>query len=136
MAPIVDSQSHRPGCGNDFFEEIMKHSVFAIMVAFVLVSAPALAQQQPQDHSAHGYAAVAAQKGAATEGEVRKVDKEAKKITLKHGPITNLEMPAMTMVFQVADPAMFDRVKPGDKVRFVADKVNGTITLTSIEPAS
>lgn len=72
---------------------------------------------------------------APTAGEVRKVDKEAKKITIKHGPIANLDMPAMTMVFQVKDPAMLERVKAGDKVKFQADKVNGAITVTRIEAA-
>lgn len=68
-----------------------------------------------------------------TDGEVRKVDKEAKKITLKHGEIKNLGMPAMTMVFQVKDPALLDKVKSGDKVRFNAENVNGALVMTSIE---
>ena len=70
-----------------------------------------------------------------TDGEVRKVDLDTKKITLRHGEIKNLGMPAMTMVFQVKDPAMLDKVKPGDKVRFTAEKMNGAITLTKIEAA-
>ncbi|MEO8486365.1 MAG: copper-binding protein [Betaproteobacteria bacterium] len=69
-----------------------------------------------------------------TEGEVRKVNKEAKKITLKHGELKNLDMPAMTMVFQVQDPALLDQVKAGDKVRFTADRVGGQFTVTKIEP--
>ena len=68
-----------------------------------------------------------------TSGEVRKVDREQGKLTLKHGPIANLEMPGMTMVFKVADPKMLDSVKEGDKVRFEAAKVNGAITVTAIE---
>ena len=75
--------------------------------------------------------------GAMTDGEVRKVDKENKenkKITLKHGEIKNLEMPGMTMVFQVKDPAMLDMVKPGDKVMFKADKANGALVVTEIQP--
>jgi len=63
------------------------------------------------------------------------VDKDAKKITLKHQDIKNLEMPAMTMVFVVKDASMLDRVKQGDKVRFTAEKVGGALTITSIEPA-
>ena len=70
---------------------------------------------------------------AFSEGEIRKVDKEARKITIKHGPIENLDMPAMTMVFQVKDPAMLDRVKAGDKVRFKADKIGGAFTLMEIK---
>jgi Cu/Ag efflux protein CusF len=71
----------------------------------------------------------------ATEGEVRKVDKEAKRITIKHGPIPNLEMPAMTMAFQVKDPGMLERVKAGDKVKFEAQKLGGAYTVTRIEAA-
>jgi Cu(I)/Ag(I) efflux system protein CusF len=69
------------------------------------------------------------------EAEVRKVDLDAKKITLKHGEIKNLDMPPMTMVFQVKDPAVLAQVKQGDKVKFTAEKVNGAYTVTSIEPA-
>ena len=69
-----------------------------------------------------------------SDGEVRKVDKEQGKVTMRHGPIQNLEMPGMTMVFKVADPKMLDKVKEGDKVRFTADRVGGAITVTHIEP--
>lgn len=71
-----------------------------------------------------------------TEGEVRKVDRDAKKITLRHGEIANLGMPAMSMVFQVSDPAFIDKVKPGDKVRFRAEKANGSLVVTRIELAN
>ena len=67
------------------------------------------------------------------DAEVRKVDLENKKITLKHGEIKNLDMPGMTMVFQVKDPAMLDKVKAGDKVKFTADRVNSAFTVLSIE---
>ncbi len=70
-----------------------------------------------------------------TEGEVRKVDKEQGKVTLKHGPIENLGMPGMTMVFKVSDPKMLDMVKAGDKVKFAADNINGALTVTAIEAA-
>ena len=70
-----------------------------------------------------------------SEGEVRKVDKEAAKLTLRHGPILNLNMPAMTMVFRVLDPKLLAAVKEGDKVRFVAQNVDGSITVTRIEKA-
>ena len=72
---------------------------------------------------------------AMTDGEVRKIDKENKKITLKHAEIRNLGMPGMTMVFQVKDPAMLDSVKQGDKVMFKAEKADGALTVTEITPA-
>ena len=69
-------------------------------------------------------------------GLVTKVDESAQKITIKHGPLQKLDMPAMTMVFQVSDPAMLGRVKVGDKVRFDAEKVGGAFLLTKIEVAN
>lgn len=69
------------------------------------------------------------------DGEIRKVDKDAKKITIKHGEIKSLDMPPMTMVFQVKDPAMLEQVKPGDKVKFAAEKLGGAYTVTRIEAA-
>tara|TARA_B100001105_G_scaffold246270_2_gene229809 strand:+ start:6096 stop:6431 length:336 start_codon:yes stop_codon:yes gene_type:complete len=70
-----------------------------------------------------------------TDGEVRKIDKETKKITLKHGDIKNLDMPGMTMVFQIKDAALLDKVKAGDKVMFTAEKADGAIVVTAIEVA-
>ena len=72
---------------------------------------------------------------ALTPGEVKKVDKDTGKVTIKHGPLENLGMPAMTMVFQVKDPGMLDQVKAGDKINFVADKINGAYTVMKVEPA-
>jgi Cu(I)/Ag(I) efflux system periplasmic protein CusF len=69
-----------------------------------------------------------------TEAEVRKIDKAAGKITLKHAEIKNLDMPAMSMAYAVKDPALLQKVKPGDKVNFTADKINGAFTVVSIEP--
>jgi len=81
--------------------------------------------------------ATAAPAGAAamSSGEVRKIDKEAGKITIKHGPLVNLGMPPMTMVFRVGDPALLDQVKPGDKVDFIAEKTNGALTVTKMQVA-
>ena len=68
------------------------------------------------------------------EGEVRRDDKAGGKISLKHGEIKNLDMPPMSMVFQVSDKALLDKVKVGDKVNFTASQVNGDYTVMSIEP--
>lgn len=68
-------------------------------------------------------------------GEVRKVDKAAGKVTLKHGEIKSLDMPPMTMVFQVRDPELLNKVKPGDKVRFSAESREGAIVVTAMEAA-
>jgi Cu(I)/Ag(I) efflux system periplasmic protein CusF len=69
------------------------------------------------------------------DGEVRKIDKEQAKITLKHAEIKALDMPPMTMVFSVKDRTVLDRVKPGDKVRFKAVQEGGRYTVTEIEVA-
>ena len=94
----------------------------------------AYAQSAPAsdaDHAEHHVPAAA----PTTDGEVRKIDKEQGKVTLRHGPIANLEMPGMTMVFRVSDAKMLDAIKEGDNVRFSAERVNGAITVTAIEAA-
>lgn len=89
-------------------------------------AAPAFAQQP---------AAASADAAAMTAGEVKKVDKQAGRVTLQHGDIKNLNMPAMTMAFAVKDKSLLDKVKPGDKVRFAAVDDNGRLTVTAIQPA-
>ena len=114
----------------------MKHLKLAVLIAAALAT-PAYAQQpavSTTDHTAH-HVAQAKIDAALADGEVRKVDKDAKKITLRHGPIQNLDMPAMTMVFQVKDPALLDKVNAGDKVKFSAEKIGGAFTVTGIEMA-
>jgi Cu/Ag efflux protein CusF len=70
------------------------------------------------------------------DGEVRKVDRDAQKITIRHGPLPYLDMPQpMTMVYRAKEPALLDKAKPGDKVKFAAEKVDGVFTVTKIEPA-
>ena len=93
---------------------MMKRTFFSLALAALVVAAPVLAQEF-------------------ADGEIRRVDREAKKLTIKHGPIPNLNMDAMTMVFQVKDPAMLDQVKAGDRIRFQAEKINGAYTVTRIE---
>ena len=64
-----------------------------------------------------------------------KVDESAGKVTVKHGPIAKLDMEPMTMVFRVAKPEMLKAVKPGDKIKFDADRVDGAITITEMTTA-
>lgn len=70
-----------------------------------------------------------------SDGEIRKVDKDTQRLTIKHGEIKNLDMPGMTMLFRVKDPALLDKVKPGDKVKFKAESVGGAILVTEIQVA-
>src|SRR5688572_29826472 len=91
----------------------------------------------PVPATTHAPAAADAHAGhhALADGEIRRVDKDQKKLTIRHGAIQSLDMPPMTMVFQVKEPAMLDAVSVGDKVKFQADKVGGAYTVTHIEPA-
>lgn len=70
------------------------------------------------------------------DAEVRKIDTEQQKITLRHGEIPNLDMSPMTMVFRVKSPELLTQVQAGDKVRFTADKVDGALTVMTLEPAN
>lgn len=109
-----------------------------ITTAALLVVTPfaITAQAQAVDHG--NMPGMKMEQPAATEmsdGEVRKIDKDNQKITLKHGNIKNLDMPGMTMVFKVKDLAMLDKVKAGDKVKFKAEKADGAIVVTALEVA-
>jgi Cu(I)/Ag(I) efflux system periplasmic protein CusF len=101
--------------------------MLSILILALALSAPAYAQQPSGGHEAHHAAAL-------TDGEVRRVNRETQRITVRHGPIANLDMPAHTMVFQVKEPALLEQVKPGDKIRFEAEKVPGGYAITRIEP--
>lgn len=70
---------------------------------------------------------------ALSDGEIRKVDKDAAKLTIRHGELKELGMPPMTMVFRVQDKAMLSQVAAGDKVRFSVAKIDGALTVTTIE---
>ena len=110
----------------------MNKALGALALALT-VAVPALAQPKADDHAAHHPAGTADRATAMTEGEVRKIDKSAGKLTLKHGEIKNLEMPAMTMVFQVSNASLLDKVRTGDRVRFRAEKGAAGYVVTAIE---
>ena len=98
------------------------------------------AQTAPAHSMPMAPAAVDAPPGSAAatdlaEGEIRKIDKEMNKITIKHGVIKSMDMPGMTMVFQVKNPDLLGQVKVGDKVRFAAEKADGALVVTHLEPA-
>ena len=124
-----------------------RHHRAATLLALLLGSGMAFAQTH--DHAHGAPAAPAAMPAASTatapmapaasglpwaEAEVRRVDAAAGKISLKHGDIKNLDMPPMSMVFQLQDKALLGNIKAGDRVRFTADKVNGNYTVLEIQP--
>ena len=124
--------NHRVHVVNSKERTLIKVPMFILAVAAFALPAGATTHEPARAGAAP--AMVAAVEAAMSEGEVRKVDTSAKKITIKHGELRNLDMPAMTMVFQVADPALLGKVKAGDKVKFRADKVNGAFTVMEIDP--
>ena len=95
-----------------------------------LVGNPVFAQMN-MDHGKMGMAAAPGM----TDGEVRKIDKDAGKITMKHGDIKHMDMPGMTMVFMAKDKALLDKTSVGAKIQFMVTNENGQMTVTDIQPA-
>lgn len=112
----------------------MKQVRLALSAATVAIAAlvghPAFAQMN-MDHAKTGMAATPGM----TDGEVRKIDPDAGKITIKHGEIKHMDMPGMTMVFVVKDKALLNKTSVGAKIRFMATNENGQMTVTDIQPA-
>jgi len=104
----------------------MKSLAKATFVASLILSSATAAYAQSEP-------AITAASNSMSSGEVKKVDKSAGKVTIKHGPLQNIGMDAMTMVFRVKDPSMLDQVKAGDKINFVAEEPNGQLTVTKLE---
>lgn len=113
----------------------------SLLAAASLMAATAAATAH--DHApAHGHASATATSPASTpaaadargEGEVRKLDRAAGRLTLSHGPIASIGMPAMTMVFRVGDAGLLDGLAVGHKVRFTTRRIDGAYTVTSLEP--
>jgi Cu/Ag efflux protein CusF len=109
-------------------------SSFAIaVVAMLAFAGPSAATGNHDSHQGGTPAAAAA---SVSEGTVRKIDKAAGKLTIAHGPLENLGMPPMTMVFRTAEPSMLEQVKAGDRIRFIAERIDGVFTVTSLEAAN
>ena len=113
----------------------MKTHLKTLLTVSALVLLAPLPMLADDGQGAHKPATGAASPADMTEGEVRKIDMEAGKLTLKHADIKSLDMPAMTMVFVVKDRAMLDKLKAGDKVRFKVINDAGKFTVTEIQPA-
>jgi Cu(I)/Ag(I) efflux system periplasmic protein CusF len=112
----------------------MKKLTQLALLAALATSASTWAQHvgAPMDKSAAPKAATAANENLA-EGVVRTVDKAARKITIRHGEIKNLDMMPMTMVFHVNNPALLDKVKAGDKILFTAEEIKGVLVVQTLE---
>jgi Cu/Ag efflux protein CusF len=115
------------------FSSLFTTFVLSAGLALPSANASAQAHMHGQGQPKVMPAAVQDDPAALSEGEVKKVDKDTGKLTMKHGPLNNLDMPAMTMAFKVREPAMLDRVKAGDQVRFRVERVNAGLTVTRLE---
>jgi Cu/Ag efflux protein CusF len=116
-------------------ENLMKTLAARIVIASIgLFPIVALSAGEHDAHAGHG-AMQSPAENSFVEGVVKKIDKSAAKVTLSHGPLTNLGMPAMTMAFRVKEAAWLTRMKEGDRIRFVADSINGALTIVVFEPA-
>lgn len=114
----------------------MKMQLFlnaTVLAVTAFVGSPAFAQMN-MDHGKMEMAEMAEMPGM-TDGEVRKINKEASKITIKHGDIKHMDMPGMTMVFVVKDKALLDKTTVGAKIQFMAANENGQMMVTDIQPA-
>lgn len=108
------------------------------LILLAMLMAPMLVFSQGDDmHLDHAQDQAAQASTSATaamsEGEIRRINKETGKVTIKHGLLQNLNMPGMTMLFSLQDPAMMDQIKEGDKIKFVADKVDGSFVVKSLQ---
>ena len=101
----------------------------ATALAFTAIAANPVFAQMNMDHSKMGMAGMPSM----TDGEVRKIDKDAGKITIKHGEIKHMEMPGMTMVFSVKEKALLDKVEAGQKIQFIVTQDNGRMIVTEIK---
>ena len=112
----------------------MKKALITTALLAVLGGGAPLAFAQADHDAHHGGASAQAEADAKlAEGTVKKIDKSAGKLTIAHGPLESLGMPAMTMAFRVKDAAWIDKLKEGDKIRFMAEQINGAMTLVHIE---
>jgi Cu/Ag efflux protein CusF len=124
----------------------MKHGRMKVLGVAALLAASAAVPAAAQHAMNHGggqmdHGKMGDMKGGglsaldAVDGEVRRIDKSAGKVTLRHGEIKQLDMPPMTMVFEVSDKAMLETVKAGDKVKFKVINENGKMIITEMKPA-
>ena len=111
-------------------------NIISISLAALFALLP-LAAQSAGGHDPHaGHGAMhSTAEGGMVDGVVKKVDKASGKVTVAHGPLTNLNMPAMTMVFRVKEAAWLEQMRADGKIRFIADSINGTLTIVRFEAA-
>lgn len=121
------------------FSEIFREKIMSNIKHILAISSLAMgmalpmssiAQTMMMDQSKMGMS----QSASMTDGEVRKVDRETGKVTIKHGDIKHLDMPGMTMVFTAKDKGLLTNLKPGDKVKFMVVNEGGKMVITDLQP--
>lgn len=114
-----------------------QHGIITVVIASVFSLLPATARiaASQDEHAGHRALSTPVSESSMSEGTVKKVDMAAGKVTVAHGPLPNLKMPAMTMVFRVKDAAWLDRMQVDSTIRFQADSINGVFTIVRFEPA-
>ena len=113
--------------------KLSKH-LFAFSLVFSAASFTAVYAQDK--HHSHADAVSAVSASHMAEGEIKKINRDNKKMTIKHGDIKSLDMPGMTMVFQIRDNSILQTFKAGDKVKFVIEKLDGAFVVTSMQLAN
>jgi Cu(I)/Ag(I) efflux system protein CusF len=113
----------------------MKSTTLTLIAGlFLAPQFQALAADHSHDgHAGHAMSAGQAMDTAWADGTIKKINADAGKVTISHGPLANLDMPAMTMVFRVKDPAWLSQIKPGDRIRFIVERQDGALTVTALQ---
>lgn len=112
----------------------MKKTFLTFALFAVLGSTPPVVSAQ-HEHAEHHDVESLPTETKLTEGSIKKIDKLGGKLTIAHGPIEDIGMPAMTMVFRVSEPSALEQVKVGDRIRFAVEKVGDSLMITTIEQA-
>ena len=116
--------------------KIFNKSLATALLLFLLFGGTGFALAQ-MHHAGKGDMTMhATDQSAMTDGEIKKIDREQAKLTIKHGDIKNLDMPGMTMVFNVKDRSYLEKVQVGDKIKFTVVMENGKMVITEIKGAT
>ncbi|MEP7183741.1 MAG: copper-binding protein [Betaproteobacteria bacterium] len=111
----------------------MQRTIVAVLAVLSMLPLTALAQHDHAGMMASPPAAAPVKAVPMTDGVVKRIDRQAGALTIAHGPLVNLGMPKMTMTFRLKEPSLIDGVKEGSRIRFVAENINGTLTVVALQ---
>ncbi|MBX9564147.1 copper-binding protein [Aeromonas hydrophila] len=131
-APFLTTKNLNQRRGNT-----MNYKTQTLTLLLGLATHTSLQAEEMMNHAGHDMGQMSQMEGmnemAMTQGVISRIDAANGKVGIKHEAIDNLKMPAMTMVFRVADPALLQDLKVGDAVRFHAENPAGKLTVTAIQ---